>query len=50
MTVTHSIAKNVAMQYVSRIIGTAFGLVTLSILTRYLGAEGYGQFTVATSY
>jgi len=50
MTVTHSIAKNVAMQYVSRIIGTAFGLITLSILTRYLGAEGYGQFTVATSY
>ncbi len=50
MTVTHSIAKNVAMQYASRIIGTAFGLITLSILTRYLGAEGYGQFTVATSY
>jgi len=50
MTTTHSIAKNVAIQYLSRIIGTALGLVTLSILTRYLGAEGYGQFTVATSY
>jgi O-antigen/teichoic acid export membrane protein len=50
MTVTHSIAKNVAMQYVSRVIGTAFGLATLAILTRYLGAAGYGQFTVATSY
>jgi len=50
MNATHSIAKNVAMQYVSRVIGTAFGLVTLAILTRYLGAAGYGQFTVATSY
>jgi O-antigen/teichoic acid export membrane protein len=50
MTVTHSIAKNVAMQYVSRVIGTALGLATLAILTRYLGAAGYGQFTVATSY
>ena len=50
MTTTHSIAKNVAFQYISRIIGTALGLVTLSILTRYLGAVGYGQFTVAASY
>lgn len=50
MSVTHSIAKNVAMQYVSRVIGTVFGLITLSILTRYLGTEGFGQFTVATSY
>src|SRR5512133_1518615 len=50
MTTTHSIAKNVAFQYISRVIGTALGLATLSILTRYLGAAGYRQFTVAASY
>ncbi len=50
MSLAHSIAKNVLLQYISRVIGTALGLATLSILTYYLGDEGYGQFTVAASY
>lgn len=50
MSLTQSIAKNVSIQYLSRVIGTIFGLATLAILTRYLGDVGYGQFTVATSY
>jgi O-antigen/teichoic acid export membrane protein len=50
MSLSRSIAKNVLLQYISRVIGTALGLVTLAILTRYLGDEGYGQFTVAASY
>jgi O-antigen/teichoic acid export membrane protein len=50
MNLTRSVAKNVFLQYLSRVIGTIFGLVTLAILTRYLGDEGYGQFTVAAAY
>lgn len=50
MSLSRSIAKNVLLQYISRVIGTALGLATLAILTRYLGDAGYGQFTVATSY
>jgi O-antigen/teichoic acid export membrane protein len=45
-----NIARNATIQYASRVVGTILGLATLAILTRYLGAAGYGQFTVAASY
>ncbi len=50
MNTTQRIAKNAGIQYISRIIGTVFGLATLALLTRYLGDAGYGQYTVAASY
>lgn len=45
-----NVAKNAGIQYLSRVIGTILGIVTLAALTRYLGDAGYGRFTVAASY
>jgi O-antigen/teichoic acid export membrane protein len=50
MSTMRKVATNAGMQYLSRIIGTALGMATLAILTRYLGDAGYGRFTVAASY
>jgi O-antigen/teichoic acid export membrane protein len=50
MTVARAIAKNVSVQIVGRVIGTIFGLITIALITRYLGPAGYGDFTTATSY
>jgi O-antigen/teichoic acid export membrane protein len=50
MSLVRSIAKNVSFQIAGRVIGTAFGLITLALLTRYLGTSGYGEFTTASAY
>jgi len=31
-------------------LGTLIGVITIGLLTRYLGAEGYGQFTIIFSF
>jgi O-antigen/teichoic acid export membrane protein len=50
MNLSQAIAKNAAIQYTSKVIGTILGLFTIAILTRYLGAAGFGEYTVAASY
>jgi len=50
MTLARNIARNVTVQLVGRAVGTVFGLLTIAVLTRYLGTFGYGEFTTATSY
>jgi O-antigen/teichoic acid export membrane protein len=50
MNLSQAIAKNAAIQYTSKVIGTILGLFTIAILTRYLGATGFGEYTVAASY
>ncbi|MFA5854318.1 MAG: flippase [Patescibacteria group bacterium] len=50
MSRTASIAKNTIVQVIGRTIGTIFGLVTLGVMTRYLGTSGYGAFTTVTSF
>lgn len=50
MSRTISIAKNTVVQVIGRAIGTVFGLVTLGVMTRYLGTSGYGAFTTVTSF
>ena len=50
MSLSRKIAKNAAIQYTSKIIGTILGLFTIALLTRYLGAAGFGEYTVAASY
>ena len=45
-----SLAKNTAIQILSRGIITIIGVITVGIMTRYLGTEGYGQFTIALSF
>ncbi len=50
MNLSQAIAKNAAIQYTSKVIGTILGLFTIALLTRYLGAAGFGEYTVAASY
>lgn len=50
MSRTATIAKNTVVQVVGRAIGTMLGLVTLGVMTRYLGTSGYGAFTTVTSF
>jgi O-antigen/teichoic acid export membrane protein len=50
MSRTAAIAKNTFIQAFGRTVGTVLGLVTLGMMTRYLGASGYGAFTTVTSF
>ncbi len=50
MSRTAAIAKNTIIQVVGRTFGTIFGLITLGVMTRYLGTTGYGAFTTVTSF
>ncbi len=43
--IARSIAKNTLAQIIGKIISAGLGLVITVILTRYLGLEGYGQYT-----
>ena len=49
-----SIAKKVAHNTISQILGkflsTAIGLLSLAIITRYLGTEGFGKYTTIITY
>ena len=44
------IASNTIVQLIGRVIGTVFGILTIAVLTRSLGADGYGQFTLAITF
>ncbi|PIT90413.1 MAG: hypothetical protein COU22_02320 [Candidatus Komeilibacteria bacterium CG10_big_fil_rev_8_21_14_0_10_41_13] len=50
MSLTQSIAKNTFWQVVGKIIGTFIGVVTIGLLTRYLGREGFGHYTTAMAF
>lgn len=47
---TRRIAYNTAVQALGRFVVMFLGLVSVAILTRYLGADGYGKFTLALVY
>lgn len=50
MSRTAKIAKNTLVQVMGRAIGTVLGILTLGVMTRYLGTEGYGKFTTVTTF
>lgn len=50
MSRTSVIAKNTLVQVAGRAAGTVLGLLTLGVMTRYLGTAGYGAFTTVTSF
>lgn len=50
MSLTSKIAWNTLLQIVGRTVGTIFGLLSVGILTRYLGTSGYGAFTTITGF
>jgi O-antigen/teichoic acid export membrane protein len=50
MSTTRKIAGNAAFQVLGKTLGTVFGLITVAIMTRHLGREGYGEFTTVLSF
>jgi O-antigen/teichoic acid export membrane protein len=46
----YRIGINTFIQIVGKIISIIFSIFTISILTRYLGIEGYGKFTLVFAY
>jgi len=50
MTLTKTIAKNTFWQIIGKIIGTALGVITIALLTRYLGREGFGHYATALAF
>lgn len=49
-TLTRKIAHNTFYQLVSKIISTAIGVAVVSLLSRYLDPEGYGQYTTVIAF
>lgn len=48
--VKRSIATNSAVQIFGRVLNSVIGVVTIALLLRYLGTEGYGIYTTAITY
>lgn len=50
MSTTRKIAHNTIIQIVGKIVSTIIGLISIGILTRYLGTEQFGWYTTAISF
>ncbi len=50
MSRLRKIASNTIIQMIGRVIGTLFGVLTIAVMTRALGADGYGQYTLAFTF
>lgn len=50
MKETRKLAQNAAIQIIGKTTATILGVLTVAILARHLGVEGYGQFTIALSF
>ncbi|MCH8049552.1 flippase [Patescibacteria group bacterium] len=47
---TKALARNTALQIAGKTLATLFGLLTVAVLTRYLGTAGYGQLTIVLTF
>jgi len=50
MSYTKKVAYNTFIQVIGRIIATIFSIIAVNLLTRYLGVEGYGRYTIIFAY
>jgi O-antigen/teichoic acid export membrane protein len=50
MSLTKAVFGNTAVQVSGKMLGTILGILTVAVLTRHLGREGYGEFTTVTSF
>lgn len=50
MSLTYKIAHNAIIQFAGKILGTALGLVTIGMITRYLDREGFGYYTTIMGF
>ncbi len=49
-SVKRKIAFSTLWQFSGKILSTALGLVSVALITRHLGADGYGQYATALSF
>ncbi|MFA6198018.1 MAG: flippase [Patescibacteria group bacterium] len=50
MSLTSRIAHNTLIQLISKILSTGIGILVVGMLTRYLGAEGYGHYSTVIAF
>lgn len=50
MSVKRSIMGNTAFQLGGKVVATILGLLSVGIMTRYLGSGGYGQFIIVLTF
>jgi len=50
MSLTRKIAWNTIIQTVGKTIGIFLGIITVALMTRYLGQEGFGQYTTIIAF
>jgi O-antigen/teichoic acid export membrane protein len=50
MSLTGQVGRNTIVQVTGKVLGTILGLIVIALLTRYLGTEGYGQYTTVIAY
>lgn len=50
MSLTRKIALNTIIQIVGKILSTIVGLITVALMARYLGREGFGGYTTIIAF
>ena len=50
MSLSAKIAHNTLIQVVGKVISTLLGLFSLALITRYLGPNGFGEYTTITTF
>lgn len=50
MSLHRKVATNTIIQVAGKIISAAIVLVAMALITRYLGAEGYGEYSTAVAF
>lgn len=50
MRATRKLAANTVIQIVSKAIMTLIGLISIRLLTHYLGVDGFGEYTIIITY
>jgi len=50
MKLSTKVAYNTIIQFTSKVIATALGLVAVAVIARYLGREGYGEYTTIITF
>lgn len=50
MSYTRKIAHNAIIQIFGKFLGLFFGVITIGLITRYLGTQGFGYYTTAFAF
>lgn len=50
MQLSTKVAYNTLIQIISKVVATVLGLLAVAIMTRYLGKEGFGQYTAIITF